>query len=184
MTSQDRAGSSWPTGKPEPPKRGKGRLVAWVVITLLLIVVISALSARSKPAVPDYPKSGGVAGLGGVTASAGRKASEIGSQLGQAITHAASPASTPPPVPQQVTPPRGIGDGTFEVGADVPAGKYKTTGPDPDELIPNCYFARLHRNDGSLNDIIQNNNSKGPVVVTLKVGEYFETQGCAEWVKV
>lgn len=38
--------------------------------------------------------------------------------------------------------------------------------------------------DGAVGDIIDNNNSKGPVTVTIKESDgYFETQGCADWVK-
>lgn len=68
-----------------------------------------------------------------------------------------------------------FGSGTWEVGVDVAAGKYKTTGGDQ------CYWARLQENDGSFGDIIDNGLGAGPQTVTIREGEYFETQRCANW---
>lgn len=70
-----------------------------------------------------------------------------------------------------------FGAGTWEVGVDVVAGKYKTLGSD------NCYWARLRNNDGSTDDIIDNNIGAGPQTVTIKDGEYFETQRCGTWTR-
>jgi hypothetical protein len=62
----------------------------------------------------------------------------------------------------------------------IAAGKYKTTGPDG----PNCYYAGLKTGDGSMGDILDNNNSNGPVTVAIKESDgYFETQGCADWAR-
>lgn len=68
-----------------------------------------------------------------------------------------------------------FGPGTWEVGVDVAAGKYKTTGG------AQCYWARLQANDGSFGDIIDNGLGAGPQTVTIRDGEYFETQRCADW---
>jgi hypothetical protein len=71
--------------------------------------------------------------------------------------------------------------GPRTVSTHIQSGKYKTTGPDG----PNCYYARLKTGDGSVGGILDNNNSQGPVTVTIKESDgYFETQGCADWMKV
>ncbi len=73
-----------------------------------------------------------------------------------------------------------IGEGNYEVGVDVQAGRYKTSVPD-DEL---CYWAR--NKDDSGDSIIANELQDGPaqMSVTIKKGEFFETSGCGTWTKV
>jgi hypothetical protein len=97
---------------------------------------------------------------------------------------AAPPVQAEPPAAAPSGPLTTFGDGVWEVGVDVAAGKYKTAGP-ASGGIGMCYHARLKTNDGSLGDIIANNVSQGPVTVTIKPGDgYFETTGCQDWVKV
>lgn len=83
------------------------------------------------------------------------------------------------PNAQYATEPAGpldsFGAGTWEVGVDVLPGKYKTSGGDQ------CYWARLQENDGSSGDIIDNGLGAGPQTVTIREGEYFETQRCGNW---
>lgn len=66
------------------------------------------------------------------------------------------------------------GDGVFEVGVDMKAGAYKTSGS------TDCYYAV--NGDANGNDIKSNNITSGPATVTVNSGEFFETQGCADWV--
>ncbi len=90
----------------------------------------------------------------------------------------AGPAKTVtvgPPPPQAAIP----GDGTYQVGVDVKAGTYVSSKPDSG----NCYWARLSGSDG-FEDIIDNGNSAGQVVVTIKkTDKFFETNGCNDWTK-
>jgi hypothetical protein len=68
-----------------------------------------------------------------------------------------------------------ISDGTYEVGADMEAGKYKGQCP------AFGYWARLKNNDGSVEDIIANNvvgGGGGPMTFTAKSGEYVEVRNC------
>ena len=67
------------------------------------------------------------------------------------------------------------GDGLYEVGEDIPAGKYKTTGK------VGCYYAVLNSTD--THDIAHNNNIDGAATVTVKKGDYLELSRCAEWRK-
>ncbi len=89
--------------------------------------------------------------------------------------------TAPAPAPAPSGPRTAFGAGVWEVGVDVAAGKYKSTGTDD----YGCYYARLARNDGTLADIITNGFTQGPATVTiLETDGYFETSGCREWVRV
>lgn len=91
------------------------------------------------------------------------------------------PAPTPEPTAAAPAGPlTTFGDGVWEVGVDIAAGKYKTTGTDS----YGCYYARLQHNDGSISDIIGNGFGQGPVTVTIKDTDgYFETSGCVDWTR-
>lgn len=67
------------------------------------------------------------------------------------------------------------GDGMYEVGSDMKPGRYKTSGS------PDCYYAILNSTDTS--DIADNNLPGGPAFVTVREGQYFESRGCADWVR-
>jgi hypothetical protein len=72
-----------------------------------------------------------------------------------------------------------VGNGIHEVGRDIRAGTYRSSGPTPDALF--CYYARLRNASGDFDAIIANNNSEGPVTVTLNDGEFFESAFCRTW---
>lgn len=87
--------------------------------------------------------------------------------------------TAPPPAPEATKasgPKTSFGSGTYEVGVDIEAGKYKTDGTD------GCYWARL--SSPSSRGIIKNFFGEGPQTVTVKKGEYFESQRCGTWTKV
>jgi len=65
------------------------------------------------------------------------------------------------------------GNGVYEVGVDIPAGKYKTSGK------VGCYYAVLNSSDTF--DIANNNIVDGVATVTVKDGDYLELSRCAEW---
>lgn len=72
---------------------------------------------------------------------------------------------------------RFAGEGTYLVGTDIKPGTYKAA------ANSGCYWARL----SSLNtsDIIDNNNSDGPVVIEVRsTDKALEVAGCAEFNKV
>jgi hypothetical protein len=69
------------------------------------------------------------------------------------------------------------GSGTFVVGGDVSPGTYRAA------ASPGCYWARLRSLD--TNDIIDNDNADGPLVVEiLPSDKAFTTNGCADFHKV
>lgn len=75
-----------------------------------------------------------------------------------------------------------VGDGTYQVGVDMAAGRFKTTGP-TDDVFRNCYWQRASDDSGQFGSIIANDNTQGPASVTVKSGEFFQTSGGCTWTK-
>jgi hypothetical protein len=69
-------------------------------------------------------------------------------------------------------------DGTFEVGFDVAAGRYRTTGPVA--AGASCVWQRT-RPDGG---VIDGGTVLGPITVTVRAGELVHSTGCAPWAKI
>lgn len=73
------------------------------------------------------------------------------------------------------------GDGTYLIGGDVPAGRYRTMVPETSIF---CYWERLSDTTGQLGDIIANGNAKSgaQAVVTIQDGDKaFRSEGCGLW---
>ena len=70
-----------------------------------------------------------------------------------------------------------FGDGTYEVGVDVAAGRYKTPGGSW------CYWERARNDSGDFGSIISNDNLQGPGTVSNRPGEFFKTSGGCQWTK-
>jgi hypothetical protein len=88
-------------------------------------------------------------------------------------TPGSSPLASSPPKATFVT----FGNGNLIVGTDVRAGTYRTR-----HNSTGCYIARLKGFSGELKDIIANENSDGPVIVTiLKTDKGFESNNCDTW---
>lgn len=66
------------------------------------------------------------------------------------------------------------GDGMYQVGKDIQAGTYKSSG------ATGCYYAVL-RNPNTF-AIVTNNNTDGPAFVSVQDGQYLQTERCADWV--
>ncbi len=68
-------------------------------------------------------------------------------------------------------------DGTHSVGADIQPGTYRTR-----EASSGCYYARLSGFGGTLDEILSNNNTNSPTVVTISEGDKgFESNRCGIW---
>lgn len=77
--------------------------------------------------------------------------------------------------------PRVIREGTWEVGVDVQAGKYKTSGP-ADTSLPLCYWdVRAGSPEGDIKTQGVKDEADAQGVVTLRKGEFFTTSGCKDW---
>lgn len=69
------------------------------------------------------------------------------------------------------------GDGNYEVGNDIKAGKWKNA--DADDM---CYWSINSDSNGS--DIVANHNGGGPQTLTVRNGQYLELQDCGTWKKI
>jgi hypothetical protein len=86
-----------------------------------------------------------------------------------------TPTPTPKPTPSFAT----FGDGTFVVGKDIKAGTYRTR-----RGSPGCYFARLKGFGGTVGDILSNDNTDDPAIVTIAASDKgFQSNGCGTWTK-
>lgn len=70
-----------------------------------------------------------------------------------------------------------FGDGTHRVGEDIQSGTYRTR-----EGSSNCYYARLSGFSGELDEILSNENTSAPAVVTIRETDAgFQSRGCGTW---
>ena len=100
-----------------------------------------------------------------------------------AFTGACSGSSTPTPAAPATTAeppglPTSMDDGTWEIGEDVPSGRYQSPGGN------DCYWARLKHGDDSPAGVIQKNLGGGPQTITVHQKEDLQTLGCGTWKKV
>jgi len=92
-----------------------------------------------------------------------------------------APTATPilPPTPTAVptTAPGTLGDGTFRVGVDISPGTYRAANPSQ-----GCYWERLSGFSGEFGDVIANNFTDAPEVVTIAPTDAgFSSDGCGTW---
>jgi hypothetical protein len=93
-------------------------------------------------------------------------------------TPVATPAATSAAPSTALTPAFAqFGDGSWQVGTDIKAGTYRTR-----VASPGCYWARLAGFSGSLSDILANENTDFPSVVTIAATDKgFKSDGCGTW---
>jgi hypothetical protein len=96
-------------------------------------------------------------------------------------TDTVDPSPAPTRGSAEVTPrPVTMEDGLYHVGEDVPAGTYRMREAVTDDDW--CYWRKSKDAEGS--DIIDNDLAgSGRLQVTLKAGQWFETQRCGTWVR-
>ena len=84
--------------------------------------------------------------------------------------------STPP---AQSGPVSSFGDGNYVVGTDILPGTYKNSGGQ------GCYWARLSGFGGTSDEIIANDNTDYPTVVTISsTDKGFDSEHCGTWMKL
>lgn len=175
-----------PQQPPIPPKKRERHtdkimlaVIGAIVSIFILAIIIAIASTSAAPPVTDLnatatanaDKLTATAIANNATASIGETA--ITSDLTQT-------AMTPTPVPTTPTPTFAtFTDGTFQVGIDIQPGTYRTR-----IGSQGCYYARLKGFSGSLDDILANNNTDDPAIVTiLPTDKGFESQNCGTWTK-
>lgn len=96
-------------------------------------------------------------------------------------TRAPTQAPTPKPTPTTKPTPTfaQFGDGTYQVGKDIQAGTYRTRAGSS-----GCYYARLSGFGGKTTEIIANNITDAPAIVTIaSTDKGFTSQNCGTWTK-
>lgn len=83
-------------------------------------------------------------------------------------------SSTPPPANTSSSQ---FKDGNYVVGTDIQAGTYRTR-----KGSSGCYYARLSGFSGELGDIVANENTNAPAIVTIApTDKGFKSSGCGTW---
>jgi hypothetical protein len=127
---------------------------------------------------------GGAGGSGGSTTA---PVAAPASPAAPVPTQSAPAASTAPAAPAAPAVPTGpateVEDGTYQVGTDMAAGRYKTPGPPANSVMDMCYSARMKDDSGDINSIIANDIVKGQSSITVKAGEFVKFSGGCTWTK-
>lgn len=171
---QQRQAAPEPPTAPTKPKKSR---TWWKVAVGVLVGLILGLIIGGNSATPAAP-----------TAAPAAPASAAAAPV-TVPPPAATVVPAPVPVPAAPAPvsPAGpltsFSNGTYEVGADIVPGKYKTPGPRSSDILDSCYM-EVGNGSGSVTGIDQNDNLTGPGVVTLKSGKVFKTSGGCTWTKV
>lgn len=98
------------------------------------------------------------------------------------VATSSTTSTTAAPAPVQAAGPLSeFGKGTYEVGADIKPGKYKTAGPTHDDYMKMCYWSRNKNSSGDFGSIIANGTPQGPGVLTVNKGEVLEVSGTCTW---
>jgi hypothetical protein len=79
--------------------------------------------------------------------------------------------TTPAPTPFH------FGSGQKTIGTEVPAGTYRTR-----QAATGCYWQRVSGFGGTVGEILANDNTNGPAVVTIAASDKgFSSTRCGEW---
>lgn len=136
----------------------------WAALTALILVVFIAAAASVGNTTPP-PAYGSLPGSG------------LNSGLVPLV-----PASAPDAPPVPVGGAASFDEGSYEVGTDIQAGTYKTSGSNLEGLP--CYWARYSDTTGDFSSLITNELGNGPMVVTIKPSDAMvQTSGCDTWRK-
>lgn len=164
--------------QPVQPQPGKRKRFGWValIVTALVSLTIGGMIGNSGDASTTTAQP---APTVTETETVTEEAPDPEPQPTETVTVTAKPKAEPK---ADTGPSAELAEGTYEVGKDVKAGRYKTTVPD-DSM--NCYWARLKDDSGDFDAIIANDNASpgARVSVTIKNGEFFENNGCGDWAR-
>ncbi|HVB25786.1 MAG TPA: hypothetical protein VNG51_27865 [Ktedonobacteraceae bacterium] len=147
----------------KPPRKKLGRRT-WVIVGVVVLIVVIIIAVNS-----------GTKGTGNTTTAntSTQPASQSTVQQTTANAPTAVPTKAPTPKPTFAS----FGDGTFQVGKDIKPGTYRTR-----VGSPGCYYEKLSGFGGTVGDIIANNNTDYPAIVTIApTDKGFDSQGCGTW---
>lgn len=174
---------------PMPPPRKRLRrndkialgVIGSLFVVIVLIVAIGVIAASPIPQSPPLSAADQQA-----TSLAQSDATTVANlaTVNAVSNNAPQPTDTPTPVAQPTTVPASpvptfvtFGDGSYQVGTDIKAGTYRTQ-----TASQGCYYERLKGFSGTLTDILANNNTDDPAIVTiLPTDKGFTSQNCGTW---
>lgn len=180
-------------GYPPPPAPKKRRKWPFIVggIVALLVLIAMVNGGTTTPTTPTAaaPAAAPAPAVPAGIDQAQQQLDEINRQLEQRkaelsntpVAPAAPVVPAPAPVPSG--PVTTVGDGTYQVGTDMAAGRYKTSGPDGSSAMNMCYVSRNKNDSGEFDAIIANQIVQGPGSVTVKKGEFAQFSGGCSWTK-
>lgn len=156
--SNFQTGSHW--AAPDPAKRRTSPWV-WVTAVVLVLIIVCSFLTIITALSPENP-----APTVTITEKAAPGSTRSAPVSGRSTTPPAAPAT--------------IEDGLWHVGEDVDAGTYRLKNPVSEEDF--CYWKKSRDAEGS--DIIDNDFAgSGRLQVTLKKGQWFESDRCGSWVR-
>lgn len=83
------------------------------------------------------------------------------------------------PFPSPPSGPGAFGAGTWRVGVDIAAGTYRNT-----DSSGGCYWERLSGFSGETSDIITNDITFSPAIVTIEPTDVgFHSEDCGNWIQ-
>lgn len=150
-------------GIPPPPTPNQSGGGLWgsprrSLITILVIVVIVIILGRGCGGGPDTSTS-----------------SSSGDKKEDAKTEAKKELDEKPKEKEDSNP--NFSDGTHQVGTDIQPGTYRTR-----EGSSGCYYARLSGFQGGLEEILSNENTEAPSIVTIEPTDAgFQSRRCGTW---
>ena len=168
-----------PQQPPIPPKKHVSRtdkivfaVIGAVVSIFILAIIIAVASTSAAPSFSDLNAT--------ATAKTVANNATVSAGLTTITSDQTQTAMTPTPIPTTPTPTFAtFTDGTYQVGIDIQPSTYRTQ-----TVSQGCYYARLKGFSGSLDDILANNNTDDPVIVTiLPTDKGFESRNCGTWTK-
>lgn len=90
-----------------------------------------------------------------------------------------TPTFAPTPAPTPTAAFAQFGDGTYVVGQDIQSGTYRLR-----EASSGCYYERLSGFSGTVKDIIANNDTDVPAIITIApTDKGFQASNCGTWTK-
>jgi zinc-ribbon domain len=142
-------------GGPPPREQSQSNLVRNTVVVLVLLLVLLFLISRCG-------SGGGSKGGGGGSTTASERTTQEQTKGQKKATEDPNPH---------------FGDGTHRVGEDIEPGTYRTR-----EGSSGCYYARLSGFGGGFDEILANDNTSDPAIVTIEPTDVgFESRRCGTW---
>lgn len=167
---------------PGPAKKpGLALPVKAMLIVLAVLAGLGVLLCAAGMAITALAGSDGEKAAAPATSPGWEVADGNGRTLGTYPTTEPTTVAptTEPPAPVKA-PPATIEDGLYHVGEDIKPGTYRLA--EPVDNSDFCYWGKFKDAEGE--NIIDNDlASTGRLQVTLKAGQWFETNRCGTWVK-